>query len=313
LLIKVQKLTTPEWPGSEPRRHHIVPKVILKGFADQRKRIRVVPTHGGSAEIEHIKRVAVIRDANTLRTDGGLDFDLEELLSKAENEFPNVIECLDLASRTEEQDRAIFGLIAVQFARDPYHRAWLGEEVDVIRAALVTALREDNPSISDDEIAGEFEHYGKRHIVKSHLIPDAENVAIAGTPFLMGRVFEDMQTLNLTVLRSAGPMFITCDSPVALFDRYEIAERRDAEAERAGFLPETEITHPITSRHAALVTSRATPSALINVGADVVAIVNARTVRTAAREVYCNPKYPLQSLEIDLSRWWWRRPILDTL
>lgn len=296
-----------------PRRHHIVPKVILRGFADRRKRIRVVPTNGSESRIEHIKRVAFVRDANTLRTDCGLDFDLEELLSKAENEFPSVIECLDLPTRAEEHDRAILGLVAVQFARDPYHRAWLGDEVNVIRAALAAALKDDNPSISDDDVAQEFEHYGKRHIVKSHLIPDAENVAVAGTPFLMGRVFEDLQTLNLTILRSTGPMFITCDSPVALLDRYALAEGHDAEAECAGFLPETEITHPVTSRHAVLLTSQPVPGALIDVSGDVVAIVNARTVRAAAREVYCSPVYPTDALKTALSRWWWRRAILDTL
>ena len=299
--------------GARPRRHHIVPQVILKGFADGRGHVRITSKDGRTTGIQNIRTVSVRRDANTLQTDAGRDFELEILLSKAENQFPDVIASLDLPHRTKDQDRAILGLVAIQFARDPHHRAWIREEVESIRVALAAALRDENPGVTHEEIAEEFEYYGKRDIVQSHVILDAENVAIAGTAFLLQRAFEQIDGLNLAVLRAGAPGFITCDSPVFLFDRYVLADRMDDEALAAPVPPETEITMPITSRHLALVTAKPLSGVLIDVSADVVAIANARTARSAVNEVYCNPGYPMAKLQTDRSEWWWRRAILDTL
>jgi hypothetical protein len=295
-----------------PRRHHVNPQVLLREFADTDERVLVVPKWGKPSRVQDIRNVSVVKDANTLETVSGKDISLELALSRIESHYPAIVASLDRAPRSGEENALILSLVTTQFARDPYYRAWIGEEVALIYEALAFALRDDDQHITADEVEAELEHYAKGNIVKPHVNHEYRNVAIAGTAFLILMAYEDFASCNLTILRAPVGSFITGDSPIFLYDRYELAERRESLAISAGFLPETEITVPITSRHAALLTTASTKD-LVDVGKDVVSIVNARTVRSSARDVYCPPNYSPELLSIDMSQWWWRRPILTTL
>jgi len=247
-----------------------------------------------------------------LKRFSGKDVSLEEALSQIESHYPAIIASLDRAPRSAEQNALILSLVATQFARYPFNRAWIGEEAALIYEALSSALREADPCITVDEVDAEIEHYAKLNIIKPHVNHEHRNVAIAGTAFLILKAYEDSASCNLTILRASDGSFITGDSPIFVYDRYKLAETSNSEATCTCFFPETEITVPITSRHAALLTIAGTRE-LLDVGKDVVSIVNARTVRSSAREVYCPPDYSAALSSINMSQWWWRRPILVTL
>jgi hypothetical protein len=279
--------------------------VLLREFADAGGRVRVVPKSGDPPRLTNIANVSVICDANTMDTDEGRDYELERLLSKIEGHFPAAIAALDLLERTPEEDALVLSLVVTQAARDPWTRdGFFRGEIEPVYDALRHALRADAANLTDLEIEAEVDHYGRTHIVKSHLSPSPENVAKAGTAWLITKMYEDLAPYRLTVLHSARSGFITADSPVSIFP--ESVHERD----EATFLPETEFVLPVTPRHAVLITAHHALPQKVEAAPDVEAVVNARTTKAAVREVYCAPGYPDESLRQHLGGWWVSMPLL---
>jgi hypothetical protein len=137
----------------------------------------------------------------------------------------------------------------------------------------------------EEEVEEELDFYGRRDLVKPHVKPSAKNIAIAATPFLIQKMYEDLAPYRLTVVRSAHRKFIIADSPVSVFPQYVDPK------EEAYFSADTEFVFPVTSMHAVVITAELGRPQFVEVGHDVVAIVNARTARAAAQEVYCAPDY----------------------
>jgi hypothetical protein len=238
-------------------------------------------------------------------TDEGRDYKLEHLLSKIEGHFPAAIAVLDLLKRTPEEDALVLSLVVTQAARDPWTRdAFFRGEIEPIYEALRHALRVDAANLTDVEIEAEVHHYGRTHIVKANLSPTPENVAKAGTAWLITKMYEDLVPYRLTVLHSPRSGFITADSPVSIFP--ESVHERD----EATFLPDTEFVLPLTPRHAVLITAKHTLPQRVDAARDVEAVVNARAARTAVREVICAPDYPAESLRQHLGGWWAPMPLL---
>jgi hypothetical protein len=286
--------------------------VLLRQFADAREEIAVVDKYNAAQRIERVRDVSVVRNANTLQVTGGLDYSLERVLSKIENHYPRIIASLDSTVRTRDEDAWILSLITTQMARDPFNRAWIGEEAAQIYESLRCALREENTSISDDEIEDEWEYYAKGNLVKPHVGVAPANIAKAGTAWLIQAYYASLQPYCLAILRAkATKSFITADSPLSLYDRYALAGTSELTRDTS-FHDETELVFPITSRHAALITLNQLKP-LFDVSDDIVVVVNARTVRAAAAEIYCHPLYAADRLKRDLSMWWWRRALQPDL
>jgi hypothetical protein len=296
--------------ANRPRRHHIQSRVLLKQFADG-DQIAVVNKFTSTWRTMSTRKASVVRDANTLRVSSGLDFSLEEALSKVESYYPQIISSLDNTIRKPAEDAFILALISTQMARDPFQRAWIGEDVASIYSSLRAALLENNPAISAAEIEEEIRHYAKANVVKPHIGTSPSNVAIAGTIWLIQAIYASLQPYWITILRAPASSFITADSPTSLFDRYELAGTAELTKDQA-FHEETELVFPITSQHVALIT-RDKLKPLLDVSSDIVAIVNARTVRFAAQHIYCHPAYPKPEMQVNLSTWWWRRSLIDQL
>jgi Protein of unknown function (DUF4238) len=290
-----------------PKRHHIQPQVLLRQFADTNNKIAVINKRDRTKKLKDVKKVSVVKHANTLKLSSGLDYSLEEALSKIENFYPAIIASLDRVARTPEEDAFVLTLVTTQMARDPFYRGWLREDVEAIYEALRVALLEDDPKLKDMEIAQEWEHYAKGNIVKPYVEADPKNVEIAGTLSLIRLYYESLQPYSLSILRAKLGSFITADSPLSLYDGYVLAGTETTTHDMS-VSEETEILFPITSQHAALITRDALKP-LFDVENDIVAIVNARTVRTAAVEIYCHPHYDTRLLARDLGMWWWRRPL----
>jgi hypothetical protein len=242
---------------------------------------------------------------------GNPDYALELLLSRVENEYPGIIASLDNATRSDHESDLIRALVTTQMARDPFYRGWISEDVQEIQDALRIALLEDSPGMTEGEIQAEWEHYARANIVQADVGADPANIAVAYTPWLMQAYFGSVQMHGLSILRAPPCSFITADSPLYLYDRYRLAGI-EAPASDTSFLEEAEFTFPITARHAALITPKQFRE-LVDVPEDVAAVVNARTVRSAAREIYCHPQYAADKLKRDLGMWWWRRALQPSL
>jgi hypothetical protein len=274
--------------ANEPKRHHINPQVLLREFADHRGRVQVIPKHGGTARLQHISNVSVIRHANTMQTDAGRDNSLERLLSQIEGHFPEVLSLLDLPCRTPEQDALVLSLVVTQAARDPYTRTgFFSGEIEPVYEALRHALREDDPDVTEAWLDAEVDNYGRSHVVKPPVSPTPENVAVAGTAWLIKNMYEDLAPYRLTVIYSARSSFITADSPVSIFPA-SVHER-----DEATFLPDTEFVLPVTPRHAILITALHAFPQRLNADLSTEAVINARTAKAAVREVYRAPGIPL--------------------
>jgi hypothetical protein len=293
---------------NEPKRHHVNSQVLLREFADERGRVRVVPKYGGTPRLQHTSNTSVIRYANTMQTDTGPDNSLERLLSQVEGHFPEAVSLLDLPFRTPEQDALVLSLVATQAARDPWTRmGFFGGEIEPIYEALRYALRDHDPDIMEAELDAEVEHYGRTQIVKPHLSPTPKNVAVAGTAWLITKMYEDLAPYRLTVISSPRCSFITADSPVSIFPE-SVTER-----DEAAFLPDTEFVLPVTPTHAVLITTEYALPQRVDADLSVEAVINARTAKAALREVYCAPGYPDDALARHFSGWWASMPLLRLL
>ena len=100
-------------------------------------------------------------------------------------------------------------------ARDPFHRAWVSEDVALIYESLRSALVEHDPGIAENEIFEETEHYAKQNVVKPHIGAAHANVAIAATPLLIQEYYSSFQPYSLSILRAPPCNFITADSPLS--------------------------------------------------------------------------------------------------
>lgn len=293
---------------NEPKRHHVNPQVLLREFADGRGLIRIVPKYGGTPRLQHISKTSVIRYANTMQTNTGRDNSLERMLSRVEGHFPQVLALLDLPSRTPEEDALVLSLVATQAARDPWTRTgFFVGEIGPIYEALRHALRDHDPDITDAELNAEVQHYGRTNIVKPHLSPTPQNVAVAGTAWLITKMYEDLAPYRLTVVSSHRRRFITADSPVSIFPE-SVADR-----DEAAFLPDTEFVLPVTPSHAVLITAEHELPQRVDAELSSEAVINARTAKAALREVYCAPGYADDALARHLNGWWASMPLLRLL
>lgn len=108
-------------------------------------------------------------------------------------------------------------------------------------------------------------------------------------------------------MHSTRSRFITADSPVSVFPE-NIGEQDDAV-----FLPDTEFLLPVTPRHTVLITRHDALPQSAEADRTIEAVVNARTAKSAAREVYCTPNYPADLLQQHLEGWWATMPLLRLL
>jgi hypothetical protein len=264
-------------PGSEPRRHHVQPAVLLQQFANNDGQVRVVPKRYGRGpmRLQSVLNVSVRRDLNTLLTDAGPDFSLEQALGSLDAKFPAVFPLLDLARRTAADEDMVRGLIAVQMARDPYLRAWIAEAVRQYFSEVKTALKEREPNLGPVEIERRIEEHARMHVVAKHVVASPENIAVAATGAYIQKMYEATAGCYVTILRSEYLRFILADSPSSLYDHYEYNNIPHEQRSSMTFEDDSELLLPITARHTALI-STTSERQLVDVSTDVARIINAK-------------------------------------
>lgn len=115
--------------SSQPKRHHYVPEVYLKRFADSNEKMWIYDRLKKEYRYQVVKKIASQNHFYKFKTkDGGESLDLEKLLSKIEGNFSRVVDKVlkkEKLSLDERGQLAIF--ITFQILRTPEHKKHMEE------------------------------------------------------------------------------------------------------------------------------------------------------------------------------------------
>ena len=166
----------------EPYKHHVIPQVHLRAFS-QDGHVRVHDVNNPRAtRVRHVSETAYVEHAYTIQTRSGPSATVEKkLFARIENLIGPVIQTLQ-ASRTLTSDEwgTIGGMVATQAARDGHGRTFLSRLVRELMTAEESKIRATDPAISEEELQRKLDRFGRSTIVQSHIIPEPDNVSVAG-------------------------------------------------------------------------------------------------------------------------------------
>ncbi|EST29892.1 DUF4238 domain-containing protein [Streptomyces roseochromogenus] len=184
------------------RRHHTVPRLLLRRFADGERLIRV-PLDGGELRLCGIADVTVHRDFYSMRdASGELDDTVEDLLAELEGKAAKVIrKVINGMWPLPIEDRAIVAeWIAAQHARIPAARAAHNEMADQLGKILIAMggkpgirrrLEEDATGpVSDEEVEAlweemtDFDSYYTEMSVNDHMVSMGQSMKTAYEVFM---------------------------------------------------------------------------------------------------------------------------------
>ncbi|TQF14238.1 DUF4238 domain-containing protein [Myxococcus llanfairpwllgwyngyllgogerychwyrndrobwllllantysiliogogogochensis] len=131
---------------SEPRRHHLVPQMHLKRFADHKRRIIMVSRDQKKRVSTDIKKACVQTDYYAVETNNGRMQDVEGLLSVIESNaaaaIENILSGKFPPSPTDREAIALF--IGFQCVRGDETLQGYGQVVDVLTKKIISnATREE--------------------------------------------------------------------------------------------------------------------------------------------------------------------------
>ena len=208
-------------PPRQPRRHHTVPRLYLRAFADRDQVL--MRLRGRTAdEIRNITRVAFARDFYSFTLGGVRDPIVENWLQRKVEDpaAPAFRRVLDRPRPPTDEDRAVIGAFAAfQILRTP-----------LIRDYMLQIDRATGPLLWAAEVLKALEQGDLTEDQKQQVLADARTRTPAALieradprALLRTMVREaDRQVPRLlarswTLLRAAEPVLITSDNPVAKF------------------------------------------------------------------------------------------------
>ncbi|MEU2873893.1 DUF4238 domain-containing protein [Streptomyces olivoreticuli] len=184
------------------RRHHTVPRLLLRRFADGERIIRV-PLDGGDRRTVGIADVTVHRDFYSVRDKNGhLDDTVEDLLAELEGKAAKVIhEVIDGAWPLPIEERAVLAeWMAAQYARIPAARKAQNEVADHLGKVLIAMGRKpeirrhleatSTESVSDEQVEAlwgdlmGFDGYYAEMSVNDHVVSMGRSMKTAYEVFM---------------------------------------------------------------------------------------------------------------------------------
>lgn len=184
------------------RRHHTVPRLLLRRFADGEQIIRV-PLDGGERRLVGIADVTVHRDFYSMRDESGqLDDTVEDLLAELEGKAAKVIrKVIGGVWPLPIEERAVLAeWIAAQHARIPAARTAHNEMADHLGKVLIAMggkpeirrhLEEDATGpVSDEEVEAlwaevtDFDSYSAEMSVNDHVLSMGQSMKTAYEVFM---------------------------------------------------------------------------------------------------------------------------------
>lgn len=242
--------------GSEPRKHHFVPKCWLRGFTETGKkdgRLWVTDFSLKKQGVATPGKIGWLRDFYRLSDPAPDPVFIENQFSKLETAIAPVLKILDSERRAPRPDEldSLIEFMAVQWVRVPAYRPFAFRTMDsVVRKKLAEELHSPETwlaslraqGISPDAPGVDYEG-AKAYFESPNFGIEAE------TDWYIDRAFRDAQGI-LPLLRqrhwgsciSENGRFIASDNPVCL---------DGARAEMVGFKNAAIVVYPV-SRHVAL-------------------------------------------------------------
>jgi hypothetical protein len=295
---------------SDPRRHHTVPALHLRGFANDRSQVRVVARDDFKRTfIAGVDDATVQRDFYAVETPSGLSQHVEEFLSILEtNAAPAIARMLGGTFPPSDDDRAhIATFVAAQWLRGwDMREAMALPMAHTAQMLVMNATKEsyrlffketENREASDEEIEDliAFARDPSRYTVEVHPNETIRQM-LQMIPGLTNLVFARKWQL----LRATAGTFLTSDAPVTLWTH----PKNRHPFYGNGFASADEVALPLDRRHA-LVLAHDAPRGEItrDVGIEYVRALNLRTAGGARRQIIHHPDdSPLGGMVLPPSR-----------
>ncbi|MEV5186174.1 DUF4238 domain-containing protein [Streptomyces werraensis] len=285
------------------RRHHTVPRLLLRRFADGEQIMRV-PLDGGERRLVGIADVTVRRDFYSMLDENGqLDDTLEDLLGKLENEAAKVIrEVVSGVWPLPSAERAVLAeWMAAQHARIPAARVVNDEIADHLGKTLIAMggkpgirrrLEENTEEpVSEEKVEAlwqeltDFDGYYTEVSVNEHLATMARSMKTAYEVFL---------ARSWGLIRFERRVLIVPDHPVTL-----AREENTPSFRGVGIGNAAAILVPIDRRAAIMMASPGPDDFIVRPHTKLATELNQRFAYNARRELFHHPDdNPLEGVEL---------------
>lgn len=286
------------------RRHHTVPRLLLRRFADGERLVRV-PLDGGEPMVVGVGDVTVRRDFYSMRTaDGQLDDTVENLLADLENQAARVIRKIveDGLWPLPVNDRAILGQwIAAQHVRVPAVRQANNENLDQLTKIMIAAggkpeMRrlleaESGEAVTDEEVEAiwtemtDFSSYEAELSVNDHMLMMGRSMETA---------YDAMMYRSWGLWRFERKTLLLSDHPVTLMQDPSQPEWRGV-----GLANAAAILVPIDRRAAIVMQPPGIPDHELQTSAKVARELNHRFAWNSRIELFHHPDdNPLAGIEL---------------
>ncbi|MCX4608693.1 DUF4238 domain-containing protein [Streptomyces mirabilis] len=293
-------------PGKQKlkRRHHTVPRLLLRRFADGERLVRV-PLDGGEPMLVGVGDVTVRRDFYSMRTeDGQLDDTVENLLSDLEGQAAPVIRKIiqERLWPLPVGDRAILGQwIAAQHVRIPAVRQANNEIFDQLTKIMVAAggkpemrrlLEEQSGEpVTDEEVEAMWDEMTDFNSY------DAE-LSVNDQMLMMGRsmetAYDAMMNRSWGLCRFERKTLLLSDHPVTL-----MRDPRQPEWRGVGLANAAAILVPIDRRAAIFMQPPGIPDHELPASTRVARELNHRFAWNSRIELFHHPEdNPLDGIEL---------------
>lgn len=288
--------------GKPSRNHHYIPQFYLRGFLapnGKKNQLHVIDKIKGEHYLTIPRNVGAKRDFNSVSIPDHTTDEAEKLFSQMERKFARVLNCMkETAALPKESDmRTLFNFVAMLHGHNLHVRnSFANSESEIIKQMmrLLVSSREryeskmkqvygEGAEVVDYEQMKQFideERFDIEYEPGHHLAFELQ--AMDAVRSLLAR-----RKWSLLIAAEGTSDFVCCDRPVALV-------RTDIESldnpyhpyARPGLdMPNTELTVPL-NRRMALVAAFEHKSSVTTVGEETIAEINARTIHSAARQIY---------------------------
>ena len=281
--------------SNDPVKHHVVPRLYLKGFTDPADpELIYVFRQGERPFCTGVKGVAFVNNFYTYEDNAGNKKSIErDLADQIEGPtVPVLAKVRAMHPITTQEKEVLARYISVMLTRVPKHRkraeAWLPEVVEQFRPQLPGLLEEllaNAPPAT--ETREQLLEMGHRYLDKFKEEPPSHiNVGLVSDKY--ASIFANMRWVFYTATTQRG--FLTSDNPVFFLEGVGLVGKN-------GPSDMVEVTFPISTQVALWATWRGISGvadmAYAPATKPIVKEINCRTISAALREVYyaSNPRW----------------------
>ena len=296
---------------NDPRRHHTVPGLHLRRFANSRGQVRVVARDDFSRDfVASTDDVTVERDFYTVETDSGRSQDVEKLLATFESDGAEAItRAIEGTFPPVSSDRERISIfVAAQWLRGWDMReamsipiAYMAQmmAMNATKSSIRRFFKEtENREVSDEEAQDlvEFAKDPTQYRIEVHpnqiirqmleMIPGLANMAFAR---------------KWQLLHAQEGVFLTSDAPVSMWTHPKNVHPFYGSS---GFGMSDELTIPLDRHHALVLAHEAAAGEVARqVGGEHVRVLNRRTATSARRYIIHHPDDdPLAGMQLPQSQ-----------